>query len=233
MQPGNTGTWPEIAAADDERFRLGSGTEADPDLRIYWESGALLLDEMLAALQWRIEPGSALAEFGCGAGRLTRPLTGRVSSVVAIDEPAAIEIAREHNPALAGVSWRTGSAGSELAPASVDGFLAYSALRGGSEAEAEATLGALAGALRPGGWGVLQVVDGKGTKRKPSLVTRALIRTSDALIGRRPGQAPGTVDGDGIDLERLDAIAAGLGLVRERTLGEGSPYCLVLLRASG
>ena len=36
MQPGSSATWPQIAAADAERFLLGSGTEADP---IYASTG--------------------------------------------------------------------------------------------------------------------------------------------------------------------------------------------------
>jgi SAM-dependent methyltransferase len=83
--------------------------------------------------------------------------------------------------------------------------------------------------LKPGGWAAFQVSD------HPALHRREPLRR---LLGRRLSGGPRGAGhpawlGSAVDLDHLRAVAAEAGLSVERILGEGSQYCLVLLRRGG
>jgi SAM-dependent methyltransferase len=82
--------------------------------------------------------------------------------------------------------------------------------------------------LRPGGWAAFQVSNDPSIHQRRS---RDLRWRLDRLLGRAPGgqENPAWL-GSAVELDDLRAAARDGGLEIERLVGEGTQFCLVLLR---
>ena len=226
----------DARAAEDPYYfvdnRLAYG---DPDTDAFWADGERLLDRILGDLELEVGPGDDLVEIGCGIGRLTRPLAARADSVTALDvSPRMLELARVHNPESASVDWVLGD-GRTLAPLgdrSADGVFSHVVFQ--HLPDPAITLGyvrEMGRVLRPGGWAGFQVSNAPEIHRRPPLVRRARGWIA-AARGRGPhGQADAAWRGSAVDLDDLRAVAGEAGLALELTVGEGTQFCFVRLRA--
>ena len=182
-----------------------------------------------------LRPNDELVEIGCGIGRLTRALAARCGSVRALDvSPRMLELARAHNPGLANVEWLLGD-GTTLAPIadrSADACFSHVVFQ--HLPDPAITLGyvrEMGRVLRPGGWAGFQVSNSPEIHRRPSPAARA--RTwLRAARGRGPrGQGHEAWRGSAVDLAELESVAGEAGLELKRTVGAGTQFCFVRLRA--
>src|SRR5690349_23658471 len=99
--------WDERAREDafyfvDNRIRYKDPAE---EAR-FWEMGREDLDALLGAVDVTLQPDWTVVEIGCGVGRLTRVVAGRVKSVKALDVSSEmLAIARNENASLENVEW--------------------------------------------------------------------------------------------------------------------------------
>jgi SAM-dependent methyltransferase len=144
-----------------------------------------------------------------------------------------LERARAHNEGLAGVEWLQcdGRTITGVADASADGVFSHVVFQ--HLPDAAITLGYVAEmgrVLRPGGWAAFQVSNDPSIHR-PGGGTRALAHRALSALGRRPkGSTHAAWLGSAVDLGALRRTAGDAGLAIERVVGEGTQYCLVLLR---
>jgi SAM-dependent methyltransferase len=205
---------------------------SDPDLDRFWASGEEDLEALLETLQATLEPTEHVVEIGCGAGRMTRAIAGRVARVSAVDvSPRMLELAREQNPGLDNVEWLLGD-GSTLAvvpDASAGVCLSHIVFQ--HLPDPQLTLGyvrEMGRVLKPGGRALFQVSNAPEVHRPPYQGPR--LRWS-ALRGRWPrGQRNPAWVGSAVDLDDLRAAAADGGLEVERVVGERTQYCFVRAR---
>jgi SAM-dependent methyltransferase len=205
---------------------------SDPDLNRFWASGEEDLDTILARLDATLQPSDRVIEIGCGAGRMTRAIAGRVAGVTGIDvSPRMLEIAREQNPQLDNVEWMLGD-GSTLAgvpDTSADVCLSHIVFQ--HLPDPKLTLGyvrEMGRVLTPGGRALFQVSNAPELHTPPFEGPR--LRWS-ALRGRWPrGQRSPAWVGSAVSLDDVRAAAADGGLEVERVVGEGTQYCFVRAR---
>ena len=207
---------------------------ADPDAERFFANGQHSLDVMLEALGMALAPGDRVVEIGCGAGRQTRALAARAAHVRALDvSEAMLARARELSPGLDNVEWLPGD-GTSLAgveSAGVDACVSYVVFQ--HLPDSGLTLGyvrEIGRVLRPGGWAAFQVSNDSSIHR-PRGGRERLGTALRGLIGRGPrGQANAAWRGSAVDLAELGAVAESAGMEVERTVGEGTQFCLVGLR---
>ena len=224
--------WDEAAERDaffyvDDRLRYG-----DPDLEAFWAGGRTVVDAVLDAVGAQLDPGQTVVEIGCGVGRLTRVLAEDGRRVVALDiSERMIELAREHNAHLDGVEWIVGD-GESLAPvadASADACFSHVVFQ--HVPDPRITLGyvrEMGRVLRPGGWSAFQISNDPSVHRPRR---RTLRERAAVMVGRAPkGQDRPEWLGSSVDLGELEATAAEAGMTVEHVTGEGTQFCLVLLR---
>lgn len=222
--------WNERAREDAYYFVDTRRRYRSRDRERFWQADDLV-QFILSELGVAIGPGDTVLEIGCGLGRITRCLAGRACAVVALDvSDEMLRQARELNPQLANVKWVLGNGVSlaEIEPDSVDGCISVVVLQ--HVPEAEITLGyvrELGRVLRPGGWAALQVSNDPAIHRpRDRLGHRAL-----ALVGLGPrGQRHPAWLGSHVELGAVAAAARENGTELEKVWGEGTQYCLVLLR---
>ena len=205
-----------------------------PDAERFWAGGREVLDGMLARLGVEIGPGDQIVEIGCGIGRITRALAEHGESVRAIDvSPAMLERARALNPALANVSWLLGDGRSLTGIDSASADVCFSFVVFQHLPAEELTLAyvrEIGRVLRPGGWAAIQVSNDPAVHRRPSHARRLSAAIRD-LARRGPGgQRDPFWLGSAMDLGRLAQAASEAGMATERVVGEGTQFCLVLLR---
>jgi len=228
------GFWDRRAEEDpfyfvDNRLQYGA-----PDMERFWAGGQEDLDQIMSRLGLRLSPQERVVEIGCGVGRITRALASRVSDVRALDvSPRMLEHAREHNHELNNVEWLLGD-GSTLtciADASADGCFSHVVFQ--HIPDPQITLRyvrEMGRVLKAGGWSAFQVSNQPALHRRRSLLTR-LRSLPGRLSGRRPrGQAHAAWLGSAVRLDELRSVADEAGLDVERVSGEGTQWCLVLLR---
>jgi peptidoglycan/LPS O-acetylase OafA/YrhL/SAM-dependent methyltransferase len=190
-----------------------------------------IVDFVLGTLGVALRPGGTVLEIGCGIGRLTRVLAARAGKVIALDvSDEMLAHARARHPDLGHVRWLLGDGVSlhGVPDSTVDACLSTVVFQ--HVPDPEIVFGyvrELGRVLRPGGWAALQVSnDPRVHEPRDGPLRRAL-----ALIGRAPrGQRHPAWLGAPVELAALRAAAEGGGLELERIWGEGSQYCLVLLR---
>jgi SAM-dependent methyltransferase len=224
--------WDERADEDafffvDNRMEYGS-----PDLERFWSEGEQDLDKLLVALGAAVAPEDRVLEIGCGVGRLTRVLSARAGSVVAVDVSARmLELAQRHNPALDNVQWVLGDGATVGAvdPESVDACVSHVVFQ--HIPDPEITLSyvrEIGRVLRPGGWAAFQISnDGRVHAGSSGLgsARRALL----SAVGRGPkGQRDPRWRGSMIELDDLRAAARDGSMRIERIVGEGTQFCCVL-----
>jgi len=225
--------WDARAAEDPFYFVDSRLRYRDPDLDRFWQAGREDLDRILEMLGVRIEPSDEVVEIGCGVGRMTRAIAERTARVRALDvSTRMIALAREQNAGLANVEWIVGD-GTSLTPiAGGSCDVCFSHVVFQHIPDPAITLGyvrEMGRVLRRGGWTAFQVSNAAEVHR---LAVSARLRSLPARIrGRAPrGQSHPAWLGSSIDLSRLRAVADEAGLDTERVVGEGTQWCLVLLR---
>jgi ubiquinone/menaquinone biosynthesis C-methylase UbiE len=212
----------------DDREPYGQADEAR-----FWKQGERDLDHVLGGLGAQIVRGDTVVDVGCGVGRLTRVIAGRAARVYAIDVSAEmLAQARDHNAQLDNVEWVHGD-GTTLRPipdAVANAVISHVVFQ--HVPDPRVTYGYVAEmgrVLRPGGWAAFQVSNDPSIHR----ATQSLGQRVKAAVGRAPrGQDDPKWLGSAVDLDELRATAARAGMEAERIEGEGTQFCLVLLRRS-
>jgi SAM-dependent methyltransferase len=206
----------------------------DADEEQFWARGTEAVDVICDALGVELRPSDRVVEIGCGVGRLTRELAARAASVDAVDvSQEMLELAREYNPDLDTVRWIHGDG--ETLGAIRDGWadVCFSHVVFQHIPDPRITLGyvsEMGRILREGGWAAFQISNAPAIHRRRGL--RERIETGlRSAVGRGPrGQTHPAWRGSAIDLDELWATASAAGMNVERTVGEGTQFCLVLLR---
>ena len=201
----------------------------DPDSDEFWRRGEAVVAGMLDMAGVSIAPDAAVADIGCGVGRLTRALARRARTVYGIDvSREMLALAESHNPRLANVEWLHGDGVGlgVLGDASVDGCFSHVVFQ--HIPDPRITLNyvrEMGRVLRPGGWALFQVSTDPGVHRRPDGGVRAWMK---ALLGRPD------VDrawwGSAVDPGALRSALSDAALDVEQVLGEGSQYTTVYAR---
>lgn len=211
----------------DSRLRYNA-----PDEEAFWAGGEAALAALLAGLEVTIPPGKVVLDIGCGLGRLTRPLAREAERVIALDISAEmLDRARALNPDLENVDWVHGD-GVSLQPvpdSSVDVCVSHVVFR--HIPDPAITLGYIRDmgrVLRPGGFAAFELSNDpephRGRRRAGPARLAALLRRAPS------GQDHEAWLGSYVELDALRADAAAAGMTIERTAGEATEYCGVLLR---
>jgi SAM-dependent methyltransferase len=224
--------WDERAREDafwfvDSRLEYGS-----PDVERFWADGASDLQQLLDMVGAEIRPGDSVVDIGCGLGRLTRAAAGTAERVIAIDISAEmLEQARKHNAHLDNVTWVQGD-GTSLAGIDdgvADAMVSHVVFQ--HIPDPKITLGYvrdMGRVLKPGGWSMFQVSNDPGIHTPMKQGVRGRVAR---LTGRKPkGLEDAPWLGSAVDLDELRAAADAGGADVERIEGEGTQYCIVLLR---
>lgn len=226
----------DARAREDAYYFVDSRLEyGNPDTEAFWSGGATDLGRLLDAVGVELCASDVVAEVGCGVGRLTRPLAGRVARIYALDVSAEmLRRARELNGRLTNVEWVLGS-GIDLRPipdAAVDACVSHVVFQ--HIPDPRITLGYVAEmgrVLKPGGWSAFQISNDAGVHHAAD--PRGPRQLAARLMGRAPrGRRDPAWLGSKIELEELRDVAYGAGLDVERTVNPGTQMCLVLLRRS-
>ena len=243
--------WDRIAA-ENAYYGIASWDEfADPaslDEDRFWQSGAVLADNLVAHLGLADAQSLAVVEIGCGNGRVTHRLAQRFREVWALDiSPEMIARARERWGHLANVRFVANS-GVDLAPvpaASADVVLSFIVLHHVTDpAIVLSYVRDTARVLRPGGVALLHVHS----------VERNWVRGLARRLRRRPpfeawwdrGFTPRAEDGAAapptaivtsrvwagsrVPVGALRRAARSAGLKIERAEGEGTFWTFLTLR---
>lgn len=222
--------WDARAREDAWYFVDNEQAYRHPDPDRFWAAGEALLDGLLEQTGSALRPGDVAIDIGCGLGRITRALAGRVAHVHAIDVSSEmLARARELNAGLDNVTWHQGD-GTSLHPvAAADAVVSHVVFQ--HLPDPALTYGyvrEMGRVLRPGGFAAFQVSNDPaihaGAHRPPSRLKVAL--------GRAPGgQRDPAWQGSAVDLDVLRATAEEAGLRVDRTAHEGTQFCLVRLTA--
>jgi SAM-dependent methyltransferase len=192
------------------------------------------LDRLLSALGTSVDPSDRVLEIGCGVGRLTRVLSDRAESVLAVDvSERMLEIARQHNGGLENVEWILGDGSSlaGIASGGVDACVSHVVFQHIPDpAITLSYVREIGRVLRPGGWAAFQISNDPTVHRRgswPLAAWRAVLAT----LRRAPhGQQDRRWRGSMVELSALRAAAADGSMQIERLIGEGTQFCCVLTR---
>jgi SAM-dependent methyltransferase len=230
--PPDMGRFWDARAREDAFFfvddHLGYG---NPDVQRLWAQGRDALQIIFDALEVAPAPTDTVLDLGCGLGRLSRELARRAQRVIAVDVSGEmLERARELNSDLGNVTWLQGDGTSlgGIEDAAVDACVSHVVFQ--HIPDPEITYGyvrEIGRVLRPGGWAAFQVSNDPGIHRPHG----GLRRTARKLAGREPrGRRHAAWVGSAVDLDALGSAAADGAMRIERTVNEGTQYCLVLTR---
>jgi SAM-dependent methyltransferase len=203
-----------------------------PDEEAFWAGGVQALDTLLGALEVELASEQVVVDIGCGLGRLTRPLAARTARVIALDvSQEMLTRGQELNSTLVNVEWVHGD-GESLRPindSSVDACVSHVVFR--HIPDSAITLGyvrEIGRVLRPGGFAAFELSNDPTPHQRGRVRPRARVA---ALLGRAPrGQDDDAWLGSYVDLAALRVVAGEAGLQVQRTVGEGTEFCAVLLR---
>lgn len=229
--------WNQRALEDAYYFIDDRRAYRDPAAGTFWADGEHDLDRLLGLVDARLQSDDEALDIGCGVGRLTRVMAGRVARVYAIDVSSVmIERARAQHVGLDNVEWIVGD-GHTLQPVrdqSVDVCISHVVFQHLPDPAVTLDYVAeMARVLRPGGWAAFQVSNDPLAHR-PRGGTKASLRRLASAIGRAPrGQSNAAWLGSAIELSELRSVAASRGLVLDRVVGEGTQFCLIRARKSG
>ena len=213
----------------DDRLEYGS-----PDMERFWEDCETDLEYLLSTVGAALQPSDDVVDIGCGVGRLSRAIAKRARSVQAIDvSPQMLERAKAHNGDLDNVTWLLGD-GTSLAgidDASADAVVSHVVFQ--HIPDPQVTLGyvrEIGRVLRPGGWAVFQVSNDPGLHGELGVVERARSRARELLKRAPRGLASPYWRGSYVEIPGLRAAAHDASMDVERIVGEGTKWCVVLLR---
>jgi SAM-dependent methyltransferase len=217
--------WDAAARADAYHYVDDRQPEGSPDTERFWAGGEEVLEQMAGAVGApAIQPGDTVLDIGCGLGRLSRQLAARAARVLALDVSAEmLARAGELNGHLDNVQWIHGDGRtlSGVGDRSVDAAVSFVVFQ--HVPDPAITLGYVAElgrVLRGGGWALVHV------SNEPSVHRGSRLR-----LRRKPKDAAAWM-GSAVNLDDVRATARGAGLDVERTAGEGTQFCFVLLRAT-
>ncbi len=204
------------------------------DEAAFWRDGEQDLDRLLDAVGAATAPGDVVLDVGCGVGRLTRALAGRVAHVHGIDVSAEmLRRAAANLAAVPNVTLHRGG-GTDLAPlgdASVDAVVSLVVFQ--HIPDPQVTLGyvrEIGRVLRPGGWAALHVSDDAAVHAREHVRPSRLA----VALGRAPkGQDDPAWRGSAVDPGALRAAAVDGGMAVEALVGAGTQFCLVRTRRRG
>jgi SAM-dependent methyltransferase len=197
----------------------------------FWAEGERAVDAILDRLGVSLRREDVVLDLGCGVGRLTRALAGRVALVHGLDVSA--EMLARARDALAGLQnvelhLGDGATLAGIGDASCDAAVSLVVFQ--HIPDPAITLGyirEMGRVLRPGGWAAFQVSTDARIHR-PNQDLRSRVRS---LVGRAPrGQRNPAWVGSAVDLGDLRATATECGLEVVRTEDPGTQYCTVLLQ---
>ena len=212
----------------DNRLDYGS-----PDIEQFWADAEQDVDTVLGAVGGRILPTDVVVEIGCGLGRLTRVLAARAREVIAIDvSTEMLALAREHNAGVSNVSWLQGDGSSLAGVEDAVADVCFSHVVFQHIPDPGVTLGYVAEmgrVLKPGGWAAFQVSNDPDVHR-PSRRAKARRRVRRLVRGGPRGQSDPEWLGSAVDLDSLREAADAGGMEVEAVAGEGTRFCLLLLR---
>lgn len=234
-----TDTAPDMRAFWDERAREDALYFVDDrvdygkaDLNEFFAGGVDAVRIMEEQLDFRAE-GPHLVDVGCGVGRLTRVLAERAAKIVAIDVSAEmLALAQAHNAQLGNVDWVLGDGASltGIPDAWAHGVFSHVVFQ--HIPDPAITLGyvrEMGRVLSPGGWAAFQISNDPALHRgQPVSVAWHRLR-GWLRLGPRGREHPAWV-GSAVSIEDLRRTADAAGLDVERTVGEGTQFCLVRLR---
>ncbi|WP_354702301.1 tRNA methyltransferase [Paraconexibacter sp. AEG42_29] len=209
----------------DNRIQYGAGDDG-----MFWEQGARDLAQMFELLDVAPKPGDTVLDVGCGVGRLLKALTPQVAQTIGIDVSAEmVDRARANLEGLP-VTLHHGDGLSlkPVADASVDGVISIVVFQ--HIPDPDVTLGYIRDigrVLKPGGWAAIHV------SNDPTIHSRDYKMPSrlKQLVRRAPrGQDDPAWRGSAVTLDGLAAAAADGGCDVEKTVGEGTQFCVVRLR---
>ncbi len=228
--------WDDRAREDAFFFVDNELAYGDPDTERFWARGAQALDLLLEGVGVALTAEDRVVEIGCGIGRMTRAIASRATFVEALDvSERMLELAEEHNPELANVSWLLGDGESlsGVADASADvcvSFVVFQHLPHPSLALGY--VGEIGRVLADRGWAAIQVSNAPRVHSRRAAGER-LGGAVRAALGRGPrGQSHPAWRGSAVDLGELEAAAGAAGMEVERVAGADTQFCLVLLRKS-
>jgi SAM-dependent methyltransferase len=220
--------WDDRAREDPFYFVDNSGEYQQADLDRFWAVGEQQLDELLEAVEARIEPGQTVLDVGCGVGRLTRVLARRAAHVYALDVSAEmLAKGRELNGELGNVTWQQND-GTSLQPMtdeSMDAVVSHVVFQ--HIPDAAITLGyvrEMGRVLRPGGWAAFQISNDPelhAPRYRPPPRWKV-------LLGMAPrGQRNPRWLGAHVEVEDVREAASQAGMEVAAVRGEGTQFCYV------
>lgn len=213
--------WDARGREDARRYSVPGGPPTDEEA--FAASGDALLDALGELVGWTPDAELAVADVGCGAGRVSGALATRVARVVAYDvSRTMLAVARERLPQTDNVTWRLGHAG-DLG-AEPDGSI-----------DATLLLGVLTHLPEPEDLDMALAEAARITARGGAVVFDLRLAV-DPL--RLPGESPVPAyvaehpiwRGRAADLETIAALTHQVGLEIERIAGSETGRCVVLAR---
>lgn len=223
--------WDARAREDPFYFVDSRLTYHAPDEEAFWAGGEEALRALLGGLGVELPADAVVLDIGCGLGRLTRPLARHASRVIGLDvSNEMLARAEQLNRDLDNVQWLHGD-GQSLRPvhdSSVDVCISHVVFR--HIPDPAITLGyirEMGRVLRPGGFAAFELSNDPGAHiRTPGRRARLA-----ALLRRGPrGQDDRAWLGTSVEIEDIRRAAVEGGLALERTAGEATEFCGVLLR---
>jgi SAM-dependent methyltransferase len=205
-----------------------------PDDDRFWSSAEETLSLFESELGVSPSAADVVLDLGCGVGRMTRALAGRSRAVIGLDVSGEmIARAKLLNRHLPNVSWVHGD-GTSLAgvpDASVDLVLSFVVIQ--HVPDPAITLGyvrEMGRVLKGGGQAAFQVSNHpEAHVYHPS---RSSLRWRMLRLARRTprGHRDPAWLGSMVELDQLERAARDGGMRIARVSGEGTQFCLVLLR---
>jgi SAM-dependent methyltransferase len=213
----------------DDRLEYGS-----PDLDRFWAEGEKDLDTLLEAVGAELKPSDDVVDIGCGVGRLSRAISKRARTVRSVDvSPKMLEQAKKYNADIDNVEWVLGD-GTSLAgidSGSADAAVSHVVFQ--HIPDPEVTLGyvrELGRVLRPGGWAAFQISNDLGRHDDLGAVEKLRTRARELLKRGPRGFASPYWRGSAVEIPALRSAADEASMDVEQVHGEGTKWCIVLVR---